>query len=79
MIPEDKLEEVRLANDIVGVVSEYVALKRRGQNHFWVVSFPRGEHPSFSVHKRGCSAVSRCGRGGNVFRVHYGDQAGFVH
>ncbi|MBK6764917.1 MAG: DNA primase [bacterium] len=68
MIPEDKLEEVRLANDIVGVVQEYVALKRRGQNHFGLCPFHEENTPSFSVHDgRGTFRCFGCGRGGNVF------------
>lgn len=68
MIPEDKLEEVRLANDIVGVVQEYVALKRRGQNHFGLCPFHEENTPSFSVHAgRGTFRCFGCGRGGNVF------------
>lgn len=68
MIPEDKLEEVRLANDIVGVVSEYVALKRRGQNHFGLCPFHEENSPSFAVNPgRGSFKCFGCGRGGNVF------------
>ncbi len=68
MIPEDKLEEVRLANDIVGVVGEYVALKRRGQNHFGLCPFHEENTPSFSVHQgRGMFRCFGCARGGNVF------------
>ncbi len=68
MIPEDKLEEVRLANDIVGVVGEYVALKRRGQNFFGLCPFHEENTPSFSVHPgRGTFRCFGCGRGGNVF------------
>jgi len=68
VIPEDKLEEVRLANDIVGVVQEYVALKRRGQNHFGLCPFHEENTPSFSVHAgRGTFRCFGCGRGGNVF------------
>ncbi|MCL4306259.1 DNA primase [bacterium] len=68
MIPEDKLEEVRLANDIVGVVQEYVALKRRGQNFFGLCPFHEENTPSFSVHPgRQMFRCFGCGRGGNVF------------
>ena len=31
-IPEETLNEIRLQNDIVGVISEYVALEKTGQN-----------------------------------------------
>lgn len=68
MIPEDKIEEVRLANDIVGVVSEYVALKRRGLNHFGLCPFHEENTPSFAVNPgRGIFKCYGCGRGGNVF------------
>jgi DNA primase len=68
VIPPEKIEEVRLANDIVGVVQEYVALKKRGQNHFGLCPFHQENTPSFSVHQgKGIYRCFGCGKGGNVF------------
>ncbi|MCB9367468.1 MAG: DNA primase [Calditrichaeota bacterium] len=68
MIPEDKLEEVRLANEIVGVVQEYVALKRRGQNYFGLCPFHEENTPSFAVNPgRQTFHCYGCNRRGNVF------------
>ncbi|MCC6477173.1 DNA primase [bacterium] len=57
-----------MANDIVGVVQEYVALKRRGQNHWGLCPFHQENTPSFSVHPgKGIYRCFGCGKGGNVF------------
>lgn len=62
------IDEVRLATDVVDLVSEYVALKKSGRNFFGLCPFHAEKSPSFSVnpdkqifHCFGCSA------GGNVF------------
>ena len=38
---DDIIEEVRMKNDIVDVVSQYVKLTRKGQLLFWTVSIPQ--------------------------------------
>ncbi|MDZ7295399.1 MAG: CHC2 zinc finger domain-containing protein, partial [candidate division KSB1 bacterium] len=48
-IPEDKINEVREASDIVEVVSAYLTLKRRGTNFFGLCPFHTEKTPSFSV------------------------------
>ena len=65
---EEIIEEVRQANDIVDVISEYVQLKRKGRNYFGLCPFHNEKSPSFSVspdkqifHCFGCNV------GGNVF------------
>ncbi len=67
---EEIIEEVRLNNDIVEVVSEYVKLDRKGKNFFGLCPFHKEKTPSFSVvpssqyfHCFGC------GKGGNV--IHF--------
>ncbi|MDX1739839.1 MAG: CHC2 zinc finger domain-containing protein, partial [Rhodothermales bacterium] len=68
-IPEDKIEDVRAASDIVDVVSDYVRLKKRGSNFVGLCPFHNEKTPSFNVNPRmqiykcfGCSA------GGDVFQ-----------
>ena len=65
---EEIIEEVRQANDIVDVISQYVHLKRSGRNFFGLCPFHNEKSPSFSVspdkqifHCFGCNV------GGNVF------------
>jgi DNA primase len=67
-IPEEKIEEIRAATDIVAVVQEYVTLRKKGQNHFGLCPFHQENSPSFSVHPgRGIFRCFGCGKGGNVF------------
>lgn len=42
-------EEIRSANDIVDIVSQYVNLKRSGRNFFGLCPFHKEKSPSFSV------------------------------
>ena len=62
------IEEVRQANDIVDIISQYVHLKRSGRNYFGLCPFHNEKSPSFAVspdkqifHCFGCHA------GGNVY------------
>lgn len=68
-IPEDKIEEVRAASDVVDVVSDYLQLKKRGSNFVGLCPFHNEKTPSFNVNPGmqiykcfGCSA------GGDVFQ-----------
>ena len=47
--PEELIQEIRERNDIVGVISEYVTLTRKGHNYFGVCPFHNEKTPSFSV------------------------------
>ena len=61
-------EEIRSANDIVDVVSQYVILKRSGRNFFFFVPFHREKSPSFSVSPdRQYFHCFGCNKGGDVF------------
>ncbi len=67
-IPDDKINEVRAASDIVEVVSAYLTLKKRGQNYFGLCPFHTEKTPSFSVNpQRQIFRCFGCGAGGNVF------------
>ena len=68
ILSEEKIEEVRSANDIVDVVSDYVQLKKQGRNHFGLCPFHNENTPSFSVtEEKQIFHCFGCGKGGNVF------------
>ena len=67
-IPEQLIEEVRKANDIVDVVGEHVSLKKKGRNYFGLCPFHGENTPSFSVtQEKQIFHCFGCGKGGNVF------------
>ena len=64
---EEILNEVRQANDIVDVISQYVHLKRSGRNYFGLCPFHNEKSPSFSVSPdKQIFHCFGCGVGGNV-------------
>ncbi|MDQ6769304.1 MAG: DNA primase [Gemmatimonadota bacterium] len=69
MIPDEVVEQVRDAADIVQVISEYVNLKRAGTDFRGPCPFHQGTHRNFSVSPRKrmyyCFV---CHEGGDVFR-----------
>jgi DNA primase len=67
-IPEDKINEIRQAVDIVDVVSDYVQLKKQGRNYFGLCPFHGENSPSFSVSPdKQIYHCFGCGAGGNAF------------
>ncbi|MDD7390609.1 MAG: DNA primase [Lachnospiraceae bacterium] len=66
--PEEIIDEVGRANDIVDIIGQYVKLKRQGSRYVGLCPFHNEKTPSFSV-----SADMQlyhcfgCGVGGNVF------------
>lgn len=67
-IPEQLIDEIRKANDIVDVIGEYVSLKKQGRNYFGLCPFHGEKTPSFSVtQEKQIFHCFGCGKGGNVF------------
>ncbi|MBC8191988.1 MAG: DNA primase [FCB group bacterium] len=67
LIAEHIIEQVREANDVVDVVSDYVQLKRSGRNFFGRCPFHNEKTPSFSVSPdKQIYHCFGCGAGGNV-------------
>lgn len=65
--PEDVVEEVRMKNDIVDVISGYVKLTKKGSNYFGLCPFHNEKSPSFSVAPaKQMYYCFGCGAGGNV-------------
>ncbi len=65
---DELIEEVRIKNPIVDVISSYVHLSKRGSNYVGLCPFHNEKTPSFSVSPgRGIFHCFGCGAGGNVF------------
>lgn len=65
--PEELVEEVRQKNDIVDVISCYIALQKKGSNYMCCCPFHGEKTPSFSVNRaRQIYKCFGCGEGGNV-------------
>ncbi len=68
MIPSQLIEDIRNKADIVKVVSEYVALKKRGKNYLGSCPFHSEKDPSFTVSpEKQIFHCFGCGEGGNAF------------
>jgi DNA primase len=67
-IADDKIDEVRNANDIVEVISGYVQLKKRGKNFLGLCPFHTEKTPSFTVSaEKQMYHCFGCSKGGNIF------------
>ena len=68
-IPQEIIEDVRARSDIVQVISEYVSLKKKGQNYVGYCPFHQEKTASFSVSReKQFFYCFGCHTGGNVFR-----------
>lgn len=67
-IPEATVDDIRQQADIVDITSQYLQLRKSGQNHFAHCPFHEDNTPSFSVNEsKQIFYCFSCGRGGNVF------------
>ena len=67
-IPEEKIEEIRIASDIYEVISGYMALSKTGKNYKGLCPFHQEKTPSFVVStEKQMFHCFGCGLGGNVF------------
>ena len=67
-IPDEKVDEVRQAADIVAVIRDHVPLKRSGASYKGLCPFHREKTPSFMVHpERQMFKCFGCGEAGDVF------------
>jgi len=68
LIPDDVIEQVREAADIVGIIGEHVELKRTGADFRAPCPFHGGTHRNFAViPKKGMYYCFVCHEGGDVF------------
>ena len=68
-IPENKIEEIRSGANIVDIVSEFVQLRKRGQNYLGICPFHNEKTPSFTVsEEKQIFHCFGCHTGGNVFK-----------
>ena len=66
---DEIIEEVKAANDIVDVISQYVTLKRQGNTYFGLCPFHREKTSSFAVAPdKQIYHCFGCGEGGTVIR-----------
>lgn len=65
---DEIVEEVREKNDIVAVISGYVSLKKKGNNHWGCCPFHNEKTPSFAVSEnKQMYHCFGCGESGNVY------------
>ncbi|MDD5594424.1 MAG: CHC2 zinc finger domain-containing protein, partial [Candidatus Margulisbacteria bacterium] len=68
MIPPEVIEDIRNRSDIVSVISQYVALKKRGKNYLGLCPFHSEKTASFTVSpEKQLFHCFGCGEGGNIF------------
>ena len=68
LIPDDVIEQVREAADLVGIIGEHVELKRTGSDYRAACPFHGGAHRNFAViPRKGMFYCFVCHAGGDVF------------
>jgi DNA primase len=80
LFPQQFIDEVRSAADIVTVVSDYVSLRKAGTSYKGLCPFHGEKTPSFNVNReRGFFHCFGCGVGGDVFKfVELQEKVGFT-
>jgi DNA primase len=80
LIPDNTLEQVRAASDIVEIIGGYFPLKRAGGNHVALCPFHKEKSPSFNVNpQRQIYHCFGCHAGGDVFKfIQEYEHIGFV-
>jgi DNA primase len=79
-IPDELIDEIRSANDIVEIISERIPTKRAGRNYKAICPFHQEKTPSFNINpERQIYHCFGCGTGGNVitFLMEY-EKIGFL-
>lgn len=78
--PQQFIDDVRAAADIVTVVSDYVSLRKAGATFKGLCPFHAEKTPSFNVNRdRGFFHCFGCGAGGDVFKfVELQEKVGFT-
>lgn len=68
LFSEELLDDIRSANSINEVISEYLPLKKNGRNYLGLCPFHAEKTPSFSVNpEKQIFYCFGCGEGGNIF------------
>ncbi len=68
-IPDDKIQEIRAATDIVEYIGTFVKLKKRGKSYLGLCPFHSEKTPSFNVSPdKGMYDCFGCSRGGDVIK-----------
>jgi len=68
MIPQETIDEILKASDIVEVISEYIDVRKRGESFLAVCPFHPDRTPSLSIsQKKQVYHCFGCGASGNVF------------
>jgi DNA primase len=67
-IPQEKLEEIAQANDIIDVISSYIPVKKRGKGFLALCPFHPDKHPSLNIsQEKQVYHCFSCKASGNVY------------
>jgi DNA primase len=67
-IPQEKLEEIAQANDIIEVISSYIPIKKRGKGFLALCPFHADKHPSLNIsQEKQVYHCFSCKASGNVY------------
>ena len=61
--PEELIEEIRMKNDIVSVISGYVRMQKKGSSYFGARFIMKNHRPSRYRPRNRCIIVSGAGQG----------------